>query len=112
WRYGFERFQTDVARAGCQFPDDADVQKQVTWWRQAYLNMSGLSDKDDRADLKLLVHADKEAALEKENMEKFAKWADDPAVDQATQTLRRPVAAMLFGKSNLTGSDAKKQDLE
>ena len=42
-----------IARGACSWPDDAAVQQQVARWRQRHVNLTGLSEAEERLELKL-----------------------------------------------------------
>lgn len=42
----------EIAAAACAKPDDKAMQKKVAGWRQRYLNVTGLTDKQDREAMK------------------------------------------------------------
>jgi hypothetical protein len=56
----------DVARLACDFPDSAYVQRQVAYWRQDWINTTGLAELEDRAGLRAIVNADAKRKLQDE----------------------------------------------
>ena len=106
----FEDYQQGVAVAACEWPDDAKLQQQVAYWRQLEVNVTGLSEAEDRQTLKVLVNVKKAEDLQNELQTKYKTWPQQ-APDEATRALRRATQALLFG-SNTLKTDANDRNLE
>lgn len=105
---GYEDLQQEIGAAACEWPNDPSVQKQVAYWRQLYLNISGMTEAEDRAALKLVMNFDKMNKLQDEQIAKYKDWADQ-APDEAGRQLRRMIQPLLFGKNVLV--DPERKDL-
>jgi hypothetical protein len=55
-----------VAQLACDFPDSARVQRQIAYWRQDWINTTGLTELEDRAGLRAIVNADTKRKLQDE----------------------------------------------
>ena len=109
-RTGYDDLVQIIADAGCEWPDDPSVQKQVAYWRQFYLNVSGVPEKEDRAALKFLVDWDRFLQQVKENQTKYKGWPDE-ATDEPTRALRRVIRPLLFENYVLGQPDSAKSTM-
>ena len=50
---GLDQARGKVASLACDYPDSAYVRQQVAYWRQDWVNATGLTEAEDRAGLKL-----------------------------------------------------------
>lgn len=107
---GYEDIQQMVADTACETPNDPSVQKQVAYWRQFYLNLSGVPEKEDRATLKLIVDVDRMNKLQSEQKEKYKDWPDE-ATDVATGRIRRMIQPLLFGTNVLVRPNIDKDQV-
>ena len=108
-RTGYEYVAQVVGDAACESPDDPSVQKQVAYWRQYYLNYSGISEKEDRAALKsLLIDYDRMNKLQDELNAKYGKDWPGQATDEATRQIRGVMRPLLFEHEVLISPDTKK----
>jgi len=88
-----------VAELSCDFPDSAYVQQQVAYWRQDFINATGLSEKESRDALKLAAdHAHADDA--KERMCKAV--APSGPVETARYNQQRAVSLALGCESDFT----------
>ncbi len=87
-----------IAGLACDFPNNADVQKQVAYYRQSWINYTGLSEKDDREALKLYAaHPD----LNKLQEESCAKLTDAPRSQSAQGRQKYAIIQALCTKDRL-----------
>jgi hypothetical protein len=95
---GWEDYQQIIAHTACEWPDDPSVQKQVAFWRQLSINVSGLSEKEDRDTLKFLFGAwdERGRKMQDEQQVKYKQWDRDPSVDQGTRVIRSVIKSLLF----------------
>ncbi len=101
---GFEDFQQQLSQLACEFPDDANVQKDVAGMRQMSVNYSGLSEKEDRDTLKFLFGKWDAAGrkMQTENLEKYKEWGGyGEEVDEGTRNIRGLFKTLFFEKNAL-----------
>ncbi len=102
---GFENWVVMVAQSACENPADANVQKQVAYWRQLSINISGQTEQEDRANMRLLIDGKRAGGMQKELIKKGE--ALNAGTSEEQQEFNAALKANLFQKDVLVRRDIK-----